>query len=148
LKSSQLKIKNMPEKNIIFKNITLFVVPYIILYALYIQVNGEVSPGGGFQAGVIFATALIGYDLSSSKYKLKQFFPVNILLLIAASGVLVYAGTGFISIIFGYNFLNYYALYTNKHLAQSIGISAIEIGVGLTVASVMSMIYILFQKEE
>ena len=32
----------------IIKSVTLFILPYIVLYALYIQINGEVSPGGGF----------------------------------------------------------------------------------------------------
>lgn len=137
----------MSENNIIFKSTALFIFPYIIMYALYIQVNGEVSPGGGFQAGVIFASGLIGLDLSLGQNKLKQYFSVNQLLRVATLGVFLYAGTGVISLILGHNYLNYYSLTSNKHLAQSIGISVIEIGVGLTVASVISMIYILFQEE-
>ena len=128
----------MPENNTIFKNITLFVFPYLILYGLIIQINGEISPGGGFQAGVIFASALIGFDLSTGYGKLKQYFTTNLLLFIAVIGVMIYAGTGCISLILGDNFLNYYSITENKHLAQSLGISIIEIGVGLTVASVMS----------
>ena len=30
-------------------------IPLILLYALYVQFHGDYSPGGGFQAGVIFA---------------------------------------------------------------------------------------------
>ena len=46
----------------IIKTIIPFIIPYIILYAIYIQLNGEVSPGGGFQAGVIFACLLYTSD--------------------------------------------------------------------------------------
>ena len=138
----------MPETNTIFKNITLFIFPYLTLYGLIIQINGEVSPGGGFQAGVIFASSLIGFDLSTGHGKLKQYFSINYLLFIAVCGVLIYASTGLISLILGSNFLNYNSISANKHLAQTIGISVIEIGVGLTVASVMSIIYMLFQREQ
>ena len=48
---------------IITKTIITFIIPYILLYAIYIQLNGEISPGGGFQAGVIFASAIVAYDL-------------------------------------------------------------------------------------
>ena len=29
--------------------------PFILLFALYVQFHGDYGPGGGFQAGVIFA---------------------------------------------------------------------------------------------
>ena len=61
----------------VIKTIIPFITPYIILYAIYIQLNGEVSPGGGFQAGVIFATGLISYDLVFGKYMLQKHFSIN-----------------------------------------------------------------------
>ena len=33
--------------------------PFILLFALYVQFHGELGPGGGFQAGVIAAGMLI-----------------------------------------------------------------------------------------
>ena len=35
----------------------------IILFALYVQFHGDYGPGGGFQAGVIFAVAFILHAL-------------------------------------------------------------------------------------
>lgn len=131
---------------LIAKNITLFILPYIFLYSLYIQINGEVSPGGGFQAGVIFASSLIGFDLIYSKHLLKQRFSLDTLIFIAVLGVAIYASIGVVSFLFNMNYLDYYALANGRLLAQSIGIFAVEIGVGLTVASVMCLIYFLFQE--
>ncbi len=37
--------------------------PPIMLFALYVQFHGDFGPGGGFQAGVIFASAFILYAL-------------------------------------------------------------------------------------
>ena len=40
-----------------------FMIPYILLFALYVQFHGDFGPGGGFQAGVIFASGFILYGL-------------------------------------------------------------------------------------
>ncbi|HJD66272.1 MAG TPA: DUF4040 domain-containing protein [Rickettsia endosymbiont of Bembidion nr. Transversale] len=135
----------------ITKNISIFIVPYIILYSLYIQLNGEASPGGGFQAGVIFASSLIAYDLVYGSQKLNRYFSVNTLIIIAALGVMIYEFTGVISLFFNDNYLNYYSLtnFVNDSLtAQHIGIFAVEIGIGLTVAAIMYSIYNSFNNCE
>ncbi|ABE04906.1 cation:proton antiporter [Rickettsia bellii] len=135
----------------ITKNISIFIVPYIILYSLYIQLNGEASPGGGFQAGVIFASSLIAYDLVYGSQKLNRYFSVNTLIIIAALGVMIYGFTGVISLFFNDNYLNYYSLtnFVNDSLtAQHIGIFAVEIGIGLTVAAIMYSIYNSFNNCE
>lgn len=130
--------------NVIIK----FIIPYIILYAIYIQLNGEISPGGGFQAGVIFTSALIAYDLLSNDEQLKPFISINSLIICAVTGVAIYLTTGFISMIFGGNYLNYSLLANNKITGQHIGIFIIEIGVGLTVSSVLFLIYSLLQEQK
>ncbi len=45
------------------------------------------------------------------------------------------------------NYLNYNVFNVNIITGQHIGIFLIEIGVGLTVSSVMSLIYILLKEE-
>ena len=39
------------------------IIPFVILFALYVQFHGDFGPGGGFQAGVIAAAAIILYAL-------------------------------------------------------------------------------------
>ncbi len=126
---------------VIIKRITLFILPYIFLYGLCVQINGDVSPGGGFQSGAIFASMIIGFDLVHGQFKLKQYFFTNLLVGIATIGVLIYTLTGMISILFGDNYLNYSSFANNKLLAQHVGIFIIELGVGICVASVMCLIY-------
>ena len=48
---------------IIPRVVTKLMLPYILLYALYVQFHGDYSPGGGFQAGVIFGSGFILYTL-------------------------------------------------------------------------------------
>ncbi len=138
-------LKNYP----IISNVTLFALPYIFLYSLYIQINGEVSPGGGFQAGVIFASSLIGFDLVYGDSK-KQYFSTDSLLFIATLGVIIYASVGVISLLCNDNYLNYYSLANftiDKLSTQHAGIFIIEIGIGLSVAAIMYLIYMLITYE-
>ncbi|AFE52709.1 putative monovalent cation/H+ antiporter subunit B [Rickettsia prowazekii str. GvV257] len=130
----------------IIKHITNFIIPYIILYSIYIQINGEFSPGGGFQAGVIFASGLIAYNMIYGK----QFFQENILIAVAVLGVAMYAIVGIISLFLNDNYLNYYSLthfIEDKLAAQHIAIFIVEIGIGLTVAAIMYLIYKVFNYE-
>ena len=45
--------------NLILRFIAKFLIPVIVLFALYVQFHGDYGPGGGFQAGVIFSVAFI-----------------------------------------------------------------------------------------
>ena len=49
---------------LILRVVVKVLIPFILLFALYVQAHGDYGPGGGFQAGVIFASAII--DPSSS----------------------------------------------------------------------------------
>ncbi len=52
--------KNRPmADNWIGASVVRIVIPLIMLFALYVQFHGDYSPGGGFQAGVLFAVGLI-----------------------------------------------------------------------------------------
>ncbi|TFH66199.1 MAG: cation:proton antiporter, partial [Gemmatimonadales bacterium] len=48
---------------VILRVATKIIVPTVLLFALYVQFHGDFGPGGGFQAGVIFAAGIILYAL-------------------------------------------------------------------------------------
>lgn len=121
-----------------------FIVPFIILFALYVQFHGDFGPGGGFQAGVIFAVAIILYTLTFSQRDAMDLVPPWVLKPLAAIGVLIYGGTGVVSMLKGGNFLDYNVLAENPIDGQHYGILIIEFGVGLTVACVMMLIFFAF----
>jgi len=128
----------------IINTIVPFIISYIILYAIYIQLNGEESPGGGFQAGVIFASSIIAYDLVSNR---EGVFSANSLIINSTLGVGLYVGVGLISLFFDNNYLDYNSIADDNVKGQYIGIFLIELGVGLTVSSVMCLIYSLLRKD-
>ncbi len=136
----------MLDKFKIIKTIIIFIIPYIFLYSIYILLNGEISPGGGFQAGVIFATGFIAYDLIFGYKQSEQYFKADNMIIYAIIGVAIYASTGAISLIYGDNYLNYNSIANNNIIGQHIGIFCIELGVGMSVSSIMCLIYSLLQE--
>ncbi|MDH3640349.1 MAG: cation:proton antiporter, partial [Gammaproteobacteria bacterium] len=51
------------EHHIVLRLVTKFLLPFILLFALYVQFHGDYGPGGGFQAGVIFGAGFVLYGL-------------------------------------------------------------------------------------
>lgn len=135
----------MPD-NLILKVMSKALIPVMLLYAFYVQFHGDYSPGGGFQAGVIFSSAMLLYALVFGMDAVAKVLPDNLLIGISCLGVLLYAGTGIASILFGGEYLNYSVLASTPTAGQHLGIILIELGVGLTVASVMLLIFFTFAR--
>ncbi|MDH3872275.1 MAG: Na(+)/H(+) antiporter subunit B [Gammaproteobacteria bacterium] len=134
--------------NLILRFIAKFLIPVIVLFALYVQFHGDYGPGGGFQAGVIFSVAFILYTLVFGLTTAERVLPLSVLRIFASLGVLIYAGTGFATLLLGGSFLDYSVLAENPVAGQHIGILVIELGVGITVASVMLIIFFAFAGRE
>lgn len=119
-------------------------IPPILVFALYVQFHGDYGPGGGFQAGVIFAAAIILYSMLFGLQVARRVINESILQILAASGVLLYGSVGVVGLLNGKNFLDYSALAADPLAGQHLGIIVIELGVGITVASVMILIFFAF----
>lgn len=130
--------------NLILVVIAKILIPIIILFALYVQFHGDFGPGGGFQAGVIFSVAFILYALVFGLDAAQQVVPPIVLRILASVGVLIYAGTGVATLILGAEYLNYNVLASEPVAGQHLGILVIELGVGITVSSVMLMVFFAF----
>lgn len=128
----------------ILRVVSKLLIPPIMLFGLYVQFHGDFGPGGGFQAGVIFASAFILYALIFGVDNARKVAPAWLTRLMLASGVLLYAGVGVVAMLMGGDFLDYSSLAEDPHLGQHLGITIIEFGVGLTVAGAMITIYLIF----
>ncbi|WP_417747141.1 Na(+)/H(+) antiporter subunit B [Rosistilla oblonga] len=133
----------------IIRVVTKLLIPYILLFGFYVQFHGDFGPGGGFQAGVILAAALILYGLVFGLQAVQRVVPAWAVEKMMAMGVLIYAGTGITTILLGGKFLDYEVL--DHHLlpgilphGQHLGIFIVELGVGITVTAVMTMIFYTF----
>ncbi|WP_333023667.1 Na(+)/H(+) antiporter subunit B [Wolbachia endosymbiont of Pentidionis agamae] len=134
-------------KDPILNIISFFMIPFIILLGLYIQFHGDYSPGGGFQAGIIIASGLILHAMLFGISTTLKAIPYSVIKFVVAFGIILYTGTGVLTMLLGSNFLSYNALLSNKVAGQKLGIFLIELGVGLTVCASMLMIYINFAQK-
>lgn len=135
---------SMHQQHLILRIVSKILLPFIMLFALYVQFHGDFGPGGGFQAGVIFAAAIILYTMLFGMSTARRVINQPFIKLLAASGVLLYASVGVVSLLNGKKFLDYSALSAEPIAGQHLGILLVELGVGFTVASVMVIIFFNF----
>ncbi len=132
-------------EDLIIKTSVRLLVPFIQLFGLYVIVHGHYSPGGGFQGGVILGASFIllalAYDMKTSQ----EYMKVGVNALLGNLGATIFVGVGTLCAIFGGLFLDYSALDVLIPLGpvewRSFGIFLVEVGVGLTVMSIMVLLY-------
>ena len=118
------------------ETIITILIPFLLIDALYVLFHGDLSIGGGFQAG-----ALIGMAVLLDKMALPEkdiFAPIskNTAVSVAGAGTFIYALTGIVTLIGGGLFLEYGKIplpieYGELHF---IGITMVEVGVTFGVA--------------
>ena len=128
----------------ILRVVSKLLIPPIMLFALYVQFHGDFGPGGGFQAGVIFASAFILYALIFGVDNARKVAPAWLTRLLLAAGLLLFAGVGVVTILLGGDYLDYSMLSNDPLAGQHLGIALIEFGVGTTVAGAMITIFLVF----
>ena len=128
----------------VLRIVSKLLIPFIMLFAFYVQFHGDFGPGGGFQAGVILASAFILYGLIFGLENARKVAPPAVVTRLVAAGVLIYAATGYAGLLKGGNFLDYGVLGATPVAGQHLGILIIEFGVGTTVAASMITIFFLF----
>ncbi|NUX01703.1 Na(+)/H(+) antiporter subunit B [Wolbachia endosymbiont of Madathamugadia hiepei] len=133
-------------KDPVLNAVTFLMVPFIILFALYIQFHSDYTPGGGFQAGIIIASGIILYSMLFGISVTLKAIPYSVIKLTNMLGILIYGGTGIVTVLFGKSFLSYDILLTNNVAGQKFGIFLVELGVALTVFSSMLIIYVSFAR--
>ncbi len=130
----------------IVSSLSRLIIPFILLFGLYVLAHGHHSPGGGFQGGVITAGAALLLSLSHNLRVMLARIHHRYLGILSAAGVLIYVGVGLLCLLFGGNFLDYSVLAgllgTDPAAARSLGILFVEIGVAVAVAATMVVIYV------
>ncbi|MGK0500203.1 MAG: multicomponent Na+:H+ antiporter subunit B [Oceanicoccus sp.] len=123
-------------------------VPFIVLFGLYVQFHGEYGPGGGFQAGAIIATGVILYALLEGEAAALRAVPRGVLLGMVVGGALLYGAVGVVCMLMGGAFLDYSVLAADPVFGQQLGILIIEAGVGMAVCGALLSIFHAFAARE
>jgi multicomponent Na+:H+ antiporter subunit B len=130
--------------DLVLRVLAKLLIPFILLFALYVQFHGDYGPGGGFQAGVITAAAVIFYALIYGLQDARALVPEPIVESMMALGVLIYGSVGLAGLFLGGNFLDYFVLDKNAIAGQHRGIFWVEVGVAITVCGVMLKVFYMF----
>jgi multicomponent Na+:H+ antiporter subunit B len=130
--------------DLILRVVAKLLIPFILLFALYVQFHGDFGPGGGFQAGVIAAAAVIFYALIYGLADARRVMPEPLVEAMMALGVLIYGGVGLIGLLLGGHYLDYFVLDADPVHGQHRGIFWVEVGVAVTVSGVMLKIFYMF----
>lgn len=137
-------MKSDMTRHLVVRIVTKLLLPYILLFGLYVQFHGDFGPGGGFQAGVIFAAGMILYTMVFGLRGGERAFPPRVMEVLIAGGVLLYGGAGVACMLKGGRFLEYGVLMHHATHGQHLGILLVELGVGITVAAAMLSIFTAF----
>ena len=131
-------------QDLVLRIVAKLLIPFIVLFAAYVQFHGDFGPGGGFQAGVIAAAAVIFFALIHGLRRTREFVPDWIVETMVAAGVLLYALVGLAGIVLGGNYLDYFVLGATSVDGQHRGVFWVEIGVAITVSGVMLKVFYMF----
>jgi multicomponent Na+:H+ antiporter subunit B len=123
---------------------TKFILPFILLFALYVQFHGDFGPGGGFQAGVIVAGMVILLAITFGLDAAHRIAPQWLVQRLVPLGVIIYAGTGVAGLVLGKNYLDYSVLSHEPAHGHELGIFMVEAGVLITVSSTMTALFYAF----
>ncbi len=140
---------NDRHRDVILKKTSGIIAPFILMFGIYVVLNGHISPGGGFSGGAIIGAGLILISQAFGSKQTKKFFNFKVFTIITSGALLSYAA------------LKTYSFYTGSHhmetgvphgipgaILSSGFILPLNIFVGLIVACTMFGFYSLFSKGE
>ncbi len=126
----------------IIKTIAQKLFPFIVLFGFYLISHGHLSPGGGFQGGVVLGTAIILLALSHSIEQTEKKFKSRWLNVLEKLGILTLIFLGLLGIFFGYSFLgNFLPLGKPGQIASGGLMLPFNIAIGIKVAAGVSAIF-------
>ena len=134
------------ERNVVVETVARVMIPFVQLFALYVIIHGAGGPGGGFQGGVVFASAFILYVIAFNLTDGGARFPESGNIILSSLGLYIYAGIGLLAIFFtlgAAQYLNYGFIPFTSHFEENraLGMDFVEIGIGITVMAIIVSIF-------
>lgn len=96
----------LPLNNVVLKNITKILFPFIVIYGIYIIFHGHLSPGGGFAGGTIIGAAFILKALAFEQAKNVKILPYTLIKKTESISMLYYVVLGLTGVFASHAFLS------------------------------------------
>ena len=134
-------------KDSILGRVGTFLIPCIFVYGLYVLLNGQISPGGGFSGGAVMGAGMIMFSAAFGFDTVDKFFTLKL------SSYITFAALSFYSFAKGYVFFMGANGLDNGIPKGAPGailsgglILPLDVAVGLVVACTMFGFYSLFRR--
>ncbi len=136
-----------PKNDVILQRAAFILVPLILVFGVYIVLNGHLSPGGGFSGGAVLGSGLILYLNAFGFAKTERFFTEKVYKRVTLCALTFYCLAKSYSFFTGANHLESgIPLGTPGAILSSGLILPLNICVGLVVMCTMYAFYTLFRK--
>ena len=136
-----------PKNDVILQRAAFILVPFILVFGVYIVLNGHLSPGGGFSGGAVLGSGLILYLNAFGFAKTERFFTEKVYRRVTLCALTFYCLAKSYSFFTGANHLESgISLGTPGAILSSGLILPLNICVGLVVMCTMYAFYTLFRK--
>ena len=124
--------------------------PFILLFGLYLITYGHVTPGGGFQGGVVLASGMVLLLLCRGTGKMQTLFPIPAIHFVEALGFFAFLVMGLAGVIAGNGYLSNFLPAGRVETVPGAGfIFILNIIIGLKVGAGITLIcYFLFKEDE
>lgn len=144
----KLPEREVPAPSDAVRTVTLFLVGPTVLFGLYVVSHGQITPGGGFQGGVILASAPLLLYLSSEYDQFRRAVPQRLVEISEAVGASAYILVGGACVALGALFLqNVFPLGQSGSITGGGTVIGIDLGVGLEVGGGLSLALLAYLEE-
>lgn len=137
--------------SLIVTTVVKLMIPFIVLFAVYTILHGDVSPGGGFQGGAVFGASMIHYTLIFGLLTYMRKIRLAVKVPLESAAILSFAIAGFIGLFFGQKFLTFLmpALsHEAQYLLRHAMLLLIEVGIGVATGIIFGSIFASLEKVE
>ena len=136
-----------PKTDVILQTVAKVLCPVIFIFGIYIILNGQLSPGGGFSGGAILGAGMIMYTGAFGFTKMGKFFNEHVYKIAKITALCMYGLIGSYFYLTGANGIeNHIPLGIAGHILSGGIILPIDIAVGIEVACTMYAFYALFKR--
>ena len=141
-------VKDRPRLSIVVRGVMLPALLLMTVFGIYVALHGQLTPGGGFQAGVILASALLLVYIAENTEAFKSITSSAIAEVFEAAGAASYALIGIVSLCLGLPFLtNFLPLGTTGDVFSSGTIALISFCVGIEVTAAFLLVTYVYLEE-
>ncbi len=136
-----------PKNDVILQQVARILVPVVFIFAIYVMLNGHLSPGGGFSGGAMMGAGMILNVCAFGFDKTRRFFSERVYTAVKVTALVLYGVMITYYYVMGANGLeNHIPLGTPGAILSAGLILPIDLVVGLQVACTMYAFYALFRR--